>query len=102
MTCAKKRVTCFITTKDCDVFVGENTCENPQSTCPRLPGEGYEKCHTICQQHGHAEIMALLNAGQADLKGATAELYGICYSCKPCAKALKDAGIKELTIHMEG
>ena len=57
--CAKRRVSCTIIDRGGRVFTGENDCANPQAVCPRAPGEGYEKCRSICQQAGHAEIMAL-------------------------------------------
>ncbi len=56
MSCAKKRVQCVLIAEDGEVFVGENWCNNPQQTCPREPGEGYDKCTHICKQNAHAEI----------------------------------------------
>ena len=62
MTCAKQVVKATITTLDGRVFVGYNHCNNAQAVCPRgsLPSNvGYEMCREICQQPGHAEVMAL-------------------------------------------
>jgi len=57
--------------------------------CPRLPGEGYEKCDSICGITAHAEINAIKMAKSfgMDLKEATLYLTGHekpCYDCK-CA-----------------
>lgn len=93
MTCAKTTVTCVITASDGERFVGTNSCANPQSKCPREPGEGYAKCASICQQQGHAEIQAIRAAG-AKAIGATAELFGHTYACQSCQEALFKAGVK--------
>jgi hypothetical protein len=97
MTCAKKRVICSIMTSHGQQFIGENLCENPQETCPREPGEGYEKCKSICRQGGHAEIAALEKAG-AQAKGAVAVLSGHTYACQECQEALFGAGIISLRV----
>lgn len=78
--------------------MGTNDCANPQKTCPRAPGEGYEKCKSICQQEGHAEEVALHNAHMAnfDLSGAVAVLYGHTHYCRTCQEALYDAGVSSL------
>lgn len=98
--CAKKVVTCEIITVDGYKYTGMNICRNPQENCPRLDNEGYEKCKTICQQVGHAEIVALTMAQShwASLKGATAVIRGIGYSCRNCQEELYSAGIKYITI----
>jgi hypothetical protein len=46
-------------------------------------------------------MMALDSALGADLRGATAIIRGIHYVCKPCATALKAAGIKKIIIEVE-
>jgi hypothetical protein len=56
--CAKQTVTCAIVTPAGEHFIGENWCDTPQETCPRVDGEGYEKCTTVCDQVGHAEEVA--------------------------------------------
>lgn len=92
--CAKRQVICWITAGG-KQYRGENDCANPQPACPRLEGEGYEKCKTICQQAGHAEIEAI-RAAQADgrnLTGAKARLFGHYWICEPCGAALRDAGV---------
>lgn len=96
--CAKRQVICVITTADGTKFRGENDCTNPQAACPRLPGEGYEKCQSICQQAGHAEVEAVRVAGPA-AQGASAELWGHYWMCEPCGRALREAGITSTTIY---
>lgn len=95
MTCAKKIVTCVILTEDYDAFIGRNDCNNAQAKCPRLPGECYMKCRTICDQPAHAEIIALEKAG-VKAQGATAFLHGIDHYCKDCQQALVKAGVTTL------
>ena len=97
MACAKKQVTCHIIGRDGLSFVGRNDCRNPQVVCPRLPGEGYEKCKTICDQIGHAEEVALMEAGDM-AQGGTAVLSGIGYYCRECQLKLFAAGIKNLRL----
>ena len=97
--CAKKVVTCDIITLDGAKYTGMNICRNPQETCPRFDNEGYEKCKIICQQVGHAEIEALMlaKAFGTNVKGATAIIKGIGYSCRNCQEELYSAGIKYIT-----
>lgn len=98
MTCAKTVVTCTIITRDGERFVGRNDCDNPQRVCPREPGEGYAKCVSICQQPGHAETMALREAGEK-ARGGHAYVEGIGYACKDCQLELfGEAGVAALTI----
>ena len=97
MTCAKTTVACKIVASDGTVFVGTNSCVNPQPVCPREPGEGYTKCRTICQQQGHAEIQALRLAGEK-AKGGVAYLRGHTYACQSCQEALFGAGIAFLRV----
>jgi deoxycytidylate deaminase len=95
--CAKRQVECIITDKTGFQWIGRNDCANPQTTCPRLPGEGYEKCKSICDQAGHAEIEALKLAGE-HANGAKATLLGHYWICEPCGAAIRNAGITALTI----
>lgn len=98
--CAKRQVRCVIIAADnATRFTGENDCANPQSVCPRLPGEGYEKCQSICQQSGHAEAEAVKLAGDS-AKGSSAQLFGHYWICEPCGRALRDAGVASVTVFL--
>ena len=98
--CAKRRVICSIQFggEPNEFVLGTNDCENPQEVCPRLPGEGYEKCRLICQQGEHAEIQALKAAKGIDLRGAVATVSGHYYICEPCGRALRQAGVGRVNI----
>jgi deoxycytidylate deaminase len=97
-TCAKLQVRCTIVTPDGSRFVGENWCAHPQPACPRAPGEGYEKCKTVCGQIGHAEEVAVMLAGDA-ARGSHAYVENHTYACRNCQEVLfGEAGIKALTI----
>lgn len=100
MTCAKLHVECAIYTRQGQMFLGSNACDEPQTSCPRVGDEGYEKCASICKQKGHAEDMALMAAmdAGANLDGATAVLRGHTYFCRACQEHLFQAGIKYLQI----
>lgn len=97
MTCAKATVTCTLVSPDGWRFVGWNACANPQTTCPRQPGEGYDKCVNICRQEGHAEEVALRHAGEY-AAGARAYIEGISHACRNCQEVLTAAGVKSFTI----
>lgn len=98
--CAKRRVACRIIAPNGSVYWGTNDCENPQAVCPREPGEGYEKCKSVCRQAGHAETeaLAVARAAGTDLTGGTAVMFGHYLLCEPCAAALRDAGLRCVTI----
>jgi deoxycytidylate deaminase len=95
--CAKTKVKCTIITRDGERFVGENLCGNAQSVCPRLPGEGYEKCKSICQTIGHAEEVALIKAG-SKAKGARAYIEGHTWACQSCQILMFSKGIEAFTV----
>lgn len=101
--CAKTTVRCTVRTPDGWKVSGTNECRNPQPVCPRRPGEGYEKCKSICDQVGHAEEVALLNAQDAgvNLSGATAEVVGHTYFCMNCQHALFKAGVRWLSVRQK-
>lgn len=94
--CAKARVKCTIVTEEGYRFVGENACRNPQHVCPREPGEDYTKCRLICEQDGHAEIMALAKAREWAV-GATAYVE-FKRVCDACAYALTKAGVRHVVL----
>ncbi len=101
--CAKQTTIAIIFNSENNSFaIGHNTCANPQGTCPRevqgfATGEGYELCKSVCEQVGHAETNALRSAGDM-AKGATLLLIGHNRICNDCAKAMKEAGIKDTYI----
>lgn len=97
MTCAKTTVRCTLVTASGEHIVGTNLCRNPQPTCPRLPGDDYVKCTTVCDQAGHAEIVAVRLAG-SKAAGARAYIEGHTYACMACQHALFGAGIISLSI----
>lgn len=101
MSCAKTRVRCTLHTLDGDSIVGENDCLNPQETCPRDAFEGYDKCHSICKQIGHAEEVALAKAKAAgvNVKGAAALVEGISHVCRSCQEKLYDAGVAWISVY---
>lgn len=96
MTCAKVTVTCTIIAPDGRRYVGTNYCHEPQTTCPRLPGEGYAKCLSLCQQLGHAEVVALLAAG-GNARGGHAYVE-YTHLCRHCQESLVAAGVSTFTI----
>lgn len=109
--CAKRVVSCEIEVVDvfCGVhrFIGRNDCENPQPVCPRLPGEGYEKCKTVCRQQGHAELQALrkFNVWVAQHPGDLEHAYNVratvkghTYICRDCQEAMYASGLKWLRV----
>ena len=77
--------------------MGENWCENPQTVCPRSPGEDYAKCKSVCRQEGHAEVVALRMAG-AKATNARAYIEGHTYACQSCQEALFAAGVASFTV----
>lgn len=98
--CAKQRVIATIVTTDGAVFVGENDCANAQEICPRAgmaTGEGYHLCEDICQQAGHAEIVALTKCWER-AQGATLYLQGHTYICDVCKAACLAAGLSQMFI----
>lgn len=98
--CAKKHVVCTIVSWDGRTrVIGDNSCANPQPVCPREPGEGYEKCKSICKQLGHAEDVALQAAIPLGVaKGGHAYVEGHTYACRDCQEKLFGAGIEALSI----
>lgn len=95
--CAKTTVTCTLVTPSGEHIVGTNYCRNAQPACPRLRGEDYEKCRTVCDQAGHAEIVAVALAGEK-ARGARAYLQGHTYACQSCQEALFAASVISLSV----
>ncbi len=94
MTCAKVVVRACLRLPDGSKYFGENECCNPQERCPRLPGEGYDKCRTICDQPNHAEMNAILAAynDYRDLQGGHM-VVNYFYVCQNCQDVMKRFGI---------
>jgi deoxycytidylate deaminase len=95
--CAKRRVVATLVTKDNEAYTAENLCANPQPVCPRLPGEGYEKCETVCGSLGHAEERAIQMAKRfkpimSTLEGSTVFVTHH-YACKGCSALCESNGI---------
>lgn len=84
--CSKTEVVAIITDGKTR-SVGFNYCESPVEKCPRIDGEGYEKCKTICQQPAHAEINALREF-KGDKTKAICYINGHTRVCDDCTKAL--------------
>jgi hypothetical protein len=95
--CAKTTVRCTIIAPDGRRWVGANWCLRPQAECPRAPGDGYEKCTSVCGQIGHAEQVAARLAGP-DAAGGTAYLEGHTYACAKCKAALAAIGVTDIRI----
>lgn len=101
--CAKRVVTCRIEyvhpSGDVSSVEATNWCANPQPVCPRVPGEDYTKCRTICQQGGHAEMIAIALAKKHGIaRGAHARITGHYWMCEACGRELRDAGVRSVTI----
>jgi len=95
--CAKTTVTCTLVAPDGQKYIGTNYCRKPQCECPRSLGEGYEKCRSICEQVGHAEITALSLAGDK-AAGCRAYIEGHTYACQACQEALFAAGVISFSV----
>jgi hypothetical protein len=95
--CAKATIRCTLVTAAGEHIVGENWCRNPQPVCPRLPGEDYTKCSTVCDQEGHAEQVAARLAGEK-ARGAHAYIEGHTYACRPCQEDLYGAGVRAISV----
>lgn len=94
MTCAKAVVKARLVTTSGQVFEGENAVLKPQAQCPRLDGEGYDKCISVCDQQGHAEAMAIVAARDAGatLRGAHMTV-AYRYVCEDCQNVMRSFGI---------
>ena len=92
--CAKKRVCGSLVLPDGSVFTAENLCRNPQPSCPRAPGEGYEKCRSVCHQIGHAEDQAIASALAAGKSVDGGVLYVThSYACDRCQAVAASTGV---------
>lgn len=93
MICAKRDVFASLSIKvgsKLRWFYGNNSCRNPQDVCPRKPGEGYAKCHSICKQPWHAEQHAIylcLTAGCSPQDGHMIVDHLPCDKCQDIMRA---------------
>lgn len=94
MTCAKVHVAAELTGRSGKKYIAFNNCDNPQETCPRAPGEGYAKCVSICQQKHHAEVGALMLAGD-DARGGHMRIT-YTHACDACKVAMDAAGVTSM------
>lgn len=99
--CAKQRVQAVVILKDHHkIIVGENVCTNPQRQCPRVPGEAYLKCYTVCGQLGHAEETAMRQLRMAGYTPADVQainVYGHTGPCDHCRAMLDHIGLLVVT-----
>lgn len=96
MTCAKVEVHAYLVSLDGRVYHGSNWCAAPQAECPRAPGEGYEKCKSVCGQSAHAEVNAIAAAGDA-ARGATI-VVDYHYVCDACKLECQMSDVKPMTV----
>ena len=95
--CAKRVVRCILVNDErVVVAVGENLCSTPQNECPRSEGEDYTKCHTVCNQVGHAEEVAIYLARKS-LVPLHAYIEGHYRICDNCKTACIEAGVVSFT-----
>lgn len=100
MTCAKQVVTARIIGRDGHTYTGTNACRRPQAVCPRgdrPSGSGYDLCRDVCEQEGHAEVMAIKAAGD-QAEGGTLYLDGHRAVCPDCQRACDAAGIAQIHV----
>ena len=97
--CAKQVVTATLITPAGHRYVGTNACDAPQAACPRdaagwARGAGYHLCREVCRQPGHAEVMAIDQAGDAAAAGGgTIYLEGHTAPCAGCQAVVDRLGI---------
>lgn len=87
--CAKQEVVAVIT-DGTKYSIGYNWCQHPQDICPRVEGEDYTKCKSICGQNSHAEVEALSNF-KGDWSKAKLYIQGhtrICDDCKKLSRGI--------------
>ena len=97
--CAKRDVLCVILSADHKKYwTGRNLCLDAQEDCPRIKGEDYEKCETMCHTIGHAEAVAARQVPEGEAAGGIAYLFGHYRICDSCAKVLESIGVREVYI----
>jgi DNA (cytosine-5)-methyltransferase 1 len=98
--CAKRNVTAILI-KDDKYWIGTNWCETPQNECPRITGDNYTKCTSICKQHSHAEIDVLEKAGN-EASGSVLYLENHDHICDECKEALNKNGVYQFIVNPWG
>ena len=100
MSCVKQEVKATLIAKDGERFVGTNYCLTPQTSCPRAgmeTGQGYHLCKEVCNQVGHAEVVAIIRAGDK-AEGSVIYLEGHTYACAACTQMANKAGVQDIII----
>jgi len=103
--CFKREVTAVIVGRDGRIAVGQNLIYNDDlEECPRAKGEGYDKCISICNQKGHAEIMAIKKAKERylDMEDANIYLIGHHRICDNCKEACDNEGLNVIIVNEKG
>lgn len=98
--CAKVRVFCTLVHPDGRRWTGENVVRRPQAQCPAGTASvapGYELCRDVCDQVGHAEVVALRAAG-TDAAGSTAYVEGRDFVCYDCQAQMVAAGVRRFVL----
>lgn len=81
-------------------YIGSNEVGAPQAACPRVDEPeftAYEKCKSVCNQESHAEVSAILLAGD-DALDSTIYLEGHRAACPGCQAAANAAGVKQIIV----
>lgn len=95
-----KQPTAAVVVKDGKIIGRGTNAGKRTKVCPRIvhncpTGTGYEYCKNICNQQGHAEVMAIGDALKRteNLRGASLYLDGHWWICKPCWDLIIKVGI---------
>lgn len=95
--CAKTAVYAMLITLDGEEYFGANWMTNCDVTvCPRLAGDGYDKCKTVCNQAFHAECSALADCNDTyadNSVGGEVFIVGHTICCDNCQKEMANNGI---------
>lgn len=97
--CAKQEVIAIVENHG-RYWIGSNYCNRAREDCPRkgMPtGAGYERCLEVCQQFYHAEVRAMIAAGQ-DCKDGKLYVIGHTYACETCRRTAEEMGITEIIV----
>lgn len=105
--CAKQSTSAVIFRKGNFLGRGVNAgkkvdvCPRVEKGCPT--GTGYELCREVCEQQGHAEIMAIKNAKEKgmNLEGASLYLDGHWWICEECWDAIIEAKISKVYLRID-